>query len=66
MPGNQISAISVHKQQRYKVSHLTFREPLDVPPTVAEFQFQFYLSHVNIITQMTDEFAVNVLSTRDN
>ena len=34
MPGNKISAISVHKQQRYRVSHLTFRDPLDVPPTV--------------------------------
>ena len=34
MPGDQITAITVHKQQRYRVSHLTFRDPLDVPPTV--------------------------------
>ena len=34
MPGNKISAISVNKQQKYMVSHLTFRDPLDVPLTV--------------------------------
>ena len=37
MLGDQITAISVHKQQRYKVSHLTFRDPLDVPPTVRNY-----------------------------
>ena len=34
VPGNKISAISIHEQQRYRVSHLTFRDPLDVPLTV--------------------------------
>ena len=44
MPGNKISAISVHKQQRYSVSHLTSCDPLDVSPTVVKRMYKHGLN----------------------
>ena len=46
VPRNKISAISVHKQQRYRVSHLTSYDSLDVPPTVVS---KFAINNITLL-----------------